>query len=61
VKSIIEFFRDYKVPDGKPQNKFAFGAKPKDKYFAVDVIQESHQHWRSLFSGFVSHQHNINL
>ncbi len=28
VASITEWFRDYKLPDGKPPNKFALDGKP---------------------------------
>jgi hypothetical protein len=33
TKTIFEFLRDYKVPDGKPQSKFGFGGKLLDKVF----------------------------
>lgn len=31
LKEVFEFLRDYKIPDGKPPNKFAYNDQPKDK------------------------------
>jgi len=42
---IHEWFRDYKIPDGKPQNKFAFDGQWKDRAFALKVIAENHELW----------------
>lgn len=44
------WFRDYKVPDGKPQNQFAFEGKAKDAEFALDIISECHESWRGLLT-----------
>ena len=43
-KVTYEWFRDYKVPDGKPQNQFAFDGKAKNKVeglFSFFSITES--------------------
>lgn len=40
LKATVEWFRLYKVPDGKPQNQFAFGGEAKDAEFAHKVIDE---------------------
>ena len=48
LQEIYEFFRDYKIPDGKPANTFAFEGKPKDRDFAVKVITECHNSWKNL-------------
>eukprot|EP01120_Amphizonella_sp_Union-15-10_P005156 TRINITY_DN158_c0_g1_i1.p1 TRINITY_DN158_c0_g1~~TRINITY_DN158_c0_g1_i1.p1 ORF type:complete len:278 (-),score=49.40 TRINITY_DN158_c0_g1_i1:119-952(-) len=47
--AIREYFRNYKLPDGKPLNTFAFNEKflPKEK--ALEVIQEHHEQWKTLF------------
>lgn len=40
LRATVEWFRLYKVPDGKPVNKFAFDAEPKNAEFAYRVIDE---------------------
>ncbi|CAK8999366.1 Inorganic pyrophosphatase (Pyrophosphate phospho-hydrolase) (PPase), partial [Durusdinium trenchii] len=48
ISSIREWFRNYKVADGKPQNNFAFEERCLDKAFAHDVITECHGAWYNL-------------
>lgn len=40
LRATVEWFRLYKVPDGKPVNNFAFNAEPKDRAFTLRVIDE---------------------
>lgn len=42
------WFRDYKIPDGKPANKFTNGGKPYPRGVAVQVIGDTHEHWKRL-------------
>lgn len=49
LKYIFEFLRDYKIPDGKPANTFAFDGKIMDEIFATDIIDECHIEWRNHF------------
>lgn len=37
LKATVEWFRIYKIPDGKPENQFAFNGEPKNKEFAHKV------------------------
>lgn len=46
-----EWFRIYKRPDGKPFNVFAFDGEYKDKAFAENIIQETHEFWKSAING----------
>jgi len=46
LKSIHDWFRDYKVPDGKPPNVFAFNGEAKNKSYALTVIEENHHFWK---------------
>lgn len=39
------------MPDGKPPNKFAFDAKPKNMEFAIDIIKTLNDQWKALMSG----------
>ncbi|XP_046740495.1 inorganic pyrophosphatase [Diprion similis] len=48
LKATIEWFKIYKIPDGKPENQFAFNGEAKPKDFALHIIDEVHQHWQSL-------------
>jgi len=54
LKETFEFLRDYKIPDGKPANKFAFNGDLKDKSFAMQVIGETHEEWEKLVSNQTS-------
>ncbi|CAO0791090.1 unnamed protein product [Mucor circinelloides] len=47
------FFRVYKVPDGKPENTFAFNGECKDKAYAHSVVEETHEAWKRLIQGKV--------
>jgi len=49
-KEVFEFLRDYKIPDGKPPNKFAFNSELKDKQFALDIVEETYLHWKKLIT-----------
>lgn len=48
LKATLEWFKIYKIPDGKPENKFAFNGEAKNKDFALKVIEEVHKFWRAL-------------
>ncbi|XP_070712269.1 inorganic pyrophosphatase 2, mitochondrial [Pempheris klunzingeri] len=48
LEATVEWFRKYKVPDGKPENQFGFNGQFKDKDFAVEIIKSTHEHWRAL-------------
>lgn len=37
LQKILEWFRDYKIPDGKPANAFGFENKCLDKAFTLKV------------------------
>lgn len=46
------WFQDYKKPDGKPANEFAFGGKAKDAAFTLDIIKSCYQSWKdNLLNG----------
>jgi len=51
LAATVEWFKIYKMPDGKPANEFAFDAKPKDREFAVEIIAGTHASWKKLMSG----------
>ncbi|XP_058659735.1 inorganic pyrophosphatase 2, mitochondrial [Ammospiza caudacuta] len=48
LEATIDWFQFYKVPDGKPENHFAFNGEFKNKDFAVEIIKSTHEHWKAL-------------
>lgn len=40
LKASVEWFKIYKIPDGKPENQFAFNGEAKNAAFARNVIIE---------------------
>ena len=51
IRAINEFWRIYKIPDGKPENVFAFSGECKNKKYATDVIKECAEAWDRLIHG----------
>ncbi len=39
IQKVLEWFRDYKIPDGKPANKFGYDNKCMNKEFTMHVIE----------------------
>lgn len=48
IKASREWFTIYKIPDGKPANKFAYNGEAKNREFALKVIEETHGQWQKL-------------
>ncbi len=48
LAATVEWFKVYKIPDGKPANTFAFDGKPKDREFAHQVVSDLHRQWKGL-------------
>ncbi|XP_077088423.1 inorganic pyrophosphatase 2, mitochondrial isoform X3 [Siphateles boraxobius] len=48
LEATVDWLKKYKVPDGKPENKFAFNGQFKDKDFAIEVIKSTHSFWKAL-------------
>ena len=48
LTAIRDWFRDYKIPDGKPANKFGLGNKAANKDYALKVITETNESWNKL-------------
>ena len=53
LSAIREWYRTYKIPDGKPPNVFALNERFMDKAYTMKVIDECHQAWEDLVSGKV--------
>ena len=39
------------MPDGKPENKFAFDGEFQDAEFAGKILTETHSYWKQLLAG----------
>jgi len=50
ISLIREWFRTYKIPDGKPPNKFALGEKCMSAEYAYGVVRETHGAYRKLLA-----------
>lgn len=48
LTAVGDWFRDYKIPDGKPANKFGLGNKAANKDYALKVITETNESWAKL-------------
>lgn len=51
IHSIREWFRTYKIPDGKPENKFGLEGRCMNAAYAMGVIEETHHAWQLLVTG----------
>ncbi|GAA5795810.1 Inorganic pyrophosphatase [Helicostylum pulchrum] len=51
IKATHDWFKIYKIPDGKAENKFAFNGECKNKEYAESVVEETHQAWKKLIEG----------
>lgn len=48
LKATVEWLKIYKIPDGKPENKFAFNGEPKNTEFALKIVSDAHEYWKGL-------------
>ena len=48
LEATRDWFKIYKVPDGKPPNKFAQNGKFFNRDFSLDLIKHAHQAWFNL-------------
>ncbi|XP_030835767.1 inorganic pyrophosphatase-like isoform X1 [Strongylocentrotus purpuratus] len=51
LEASVNWFKIYKVPDGKPLNEFAFNEEPKNREFAMGIVNETSGQWQKLISG----------
>lgn len=53
LSAIREWYRTYKIPDGKPPNVFGLNERFMNKSYAMEVVEECHHAWERLISGEV--------
>lgn len=51
LERIMVWFRDYKTPDGKPQNSYGYDGQCMNKEFTLKVIAETHEAYKALKTG----------
>jgi inorganic pyrophosphatase len=61
LQKVLEWFRDYKMPDGKPANKFGYDNKCLNKEFTMGVIHETHEAYTKLKSGARANTEELSL
>lgn len=61
IDATREWFKIYKLPDGKPLNKFAFDGKAQNREFAEKILQETHQQWKDLIGNAANKGHELSL
>ncbi|KAG0044441.1 Inorganic pyrophosphatase [Gryganskiella cystojenkinii] len=50
IDATRDWFRIYKIPDGKPENQFAFDGAAKNKAYALKVVEDTHAAWKRLIT-----------
>uniref|UniRef100_A0A673MRW1 inorganic diphosphatase n=1 Tax=Sinocyclocheilus rhinocerous TaxID=307959 RepID=A0A673MRW1_9TELE len=50
LQATLDWFWMYKVPDGKPENQFAFNGEFKNRDFAIKTVKDTHSFWKALIS-----------
>uniref|UniRef100_A0A0B6ZQF6 Inorganic pyrophosphatase n=1 Tax=Arion vulgaris TaxID=1028688 RepID=A0A0B6ZQF6_9EUPU len=50
LRASYEWFKYYKIPDEKPENQFAFNGEAKNREYALHIIEETHNQWKSLIT-----------
>lgn len=50
LESAFRWFRDYKIPTGKPQNSFAFGGQFLGAQAAKQIVERAHESWKRLLA-----------
>ena len=50
IDATRDWFRIYKIPDGKPENQFAFDGAAKNKAYALQVVHDTHAAWKRLIT-----------
>ncbi|KAK9327939.1 inorganic pyrophosphatase [Lipomyces starkeyi] len=51
LRATNEWFRIYKMPDGKPENHFAFSGECRNKKYAMEIVHETAEAWKKLIEG----------
>eukprot|EP01025_Chloroclados_australasicus_P046711 TRINITY_DN5156_c1_g1_i2.p1 TRINITY_DN5156_c1_g1~~TRINITY_DN5156_c1_g1_i2.p1 ORF type:complete len:262 (+),score=38.72 TRINITY_DN5156_c1_g1_i2:152-937(+) len=61
LEKVLVWFRDYKIPDGKPANSYGFDNKCMNADFTKDVIEETNKFYAALKSGERANDEGLSL
>lgn len=61
LEKIMVWFRDYKMPDGKPANSYGFDNKCMNKEFTMQVVNETHEFYNALKKGARENTEELSL
>lgn len=61
LEKVRVWFRDYKKPDGKPENSYGFNDECLNKEFTLNVISETHEFYNKLKSGERENSEKLSL
>jgi len=61
LEKIRVWFRDYKMPDGKPENSFGLDDKCMNKAYTMEVIEETAGFYQKLMSGERANDEGLSL
>ena len=61
IEKILVWFRDYKMPDGKPANEFGFDNECKNKEYTMGGIEETSKFYQDLMSGKTENTKGLSL
>ena len=53
IDATRQWFKCYKIPDGKPANAFAFDGQVRDRAYAMKIVEETSEAWKRLIEGKV--------
>lgn len=50
VDCIRDWYRVYKVAEGKPENTYGFGGEAKNKEYAENIVKEMNHQWLNYYN-----------
>merc|ERR1719198_484977 len=50
ISAVREWFRTYKIPDGKPPNVFGLEERCMPRAYAMGIVHETHRAWEKLLT-----------
>ncbi|XP_053366808.1 inorganic pyrophosphatase 2, mitochondrial [Clarias gariepinus] len=48
LEATVDWFKKYKVPNGKPESQFTFSGEFKNRDFAIKTMKDLHEYWKAL-------------
>lgn len=61
IDAVRTWFRDYKIPDGKPANAYGLNDECMNKEYTMGVIAETHEFYNNLIRGIRENTEELSL